>query len=77
MNHISPWDRRNIAGPKDTFQDDLNAAFRRSFDALKADIEVICNRAGVDMKPDLEAFEYFKDGCDNAFQIDWRMARDE
>lgn len=75
MNHIAPWDRRNIAGPKDTFQDDLNAAFRKNFEALKADIEVICYRANVDMKPDLEAFEYFKDGCDNAFQIDWRMTR--
>ena len=77
MTHISPWSSSNIAGPRDTFQDDLNAAFRRSFDALKADIDLICYAANVDMKPDLEAFEYFKDGCDNAFQIEWGMARDE
>ncbi len=75
MNHIAPWDSRNIAGPKDTFQDDLNAAFRRSFEALKADINGICNRAGVDVKIDCEAFEYFTDGCDNAFTIDWRMTK--
>jgi hypothetical protein len=76
MNHISPRESRNIAGPRDKFQDDLNAAFRRSFDALKADIENICYAANVDMKPDLEAFEIFKDGCDSAFQIDFRMNRD-
>jgi len=75
MNHISPYESRNIAGPRDTFQDDLNAAFRKSFEALKNEIDGICNRAGVDMKIDTEAFEYFKDGCDNAFQIDWRMTR--
>lgn len=77
MNHISPWESRNIAGPRDTFQDDLNAAFRRSFDLLKGELQDICYRANVDMKPDLEAFEFFKDGCDNAFCIDWRMTRDE
>jgi len=77
MNHLSPWSRTNIAGPKNSFQDDLNAAYRRSFEALKADVENICYAANVDMKPDLEAFEYFKDGCDNAFIIDWRTARDE
>lgn len=77
MNHLSPWERRNSAGPRDTFQDDLNAAFRKSFDALKSEIEMICYRANVDMKPDIEAFEIFKDGCDSAFDIDWRMTRDE
>lgn len=75
MNHISPWSSRNIAGPRDLFQDDLNAAFRRSFEALKADLDLICYAANVDMKADLEAFEYFKDGCDNAFTIDFRMCR--
>ena len=77
MNHISPWSRSNIAGSKDTFQDDVNAAYRRSFEALKADLEIICCRANVDMKTDIEGFEYFKDGCDSAFDIDWRMNRDE
>ncbi len=77
MNHISPWESRNIAGPRDTFQDDLNAAFRKSFEALKADLEAICYRANIDVKADLEAFEIYKDGCDSAFDIDWRMTRDE
>lgn len=73
MNHIAPWDRRNIAGPRDMLQDRINAAFRKSFDALKADLEVICYDANVDMKTDIEGFEYFKDGCDNAFEINTRM----
>jgi hypothetical protein len=77
MNHISPWESRNIAGPRDKFQDDLNAAFRRSFEALKGDIEGICYRANVDMKPDIEAYAIFCDGIDSAFDIDWRMTRDE
>lgn len=77
MNHLAPWDRRNIAGPKDLFQDRVNAAFRKSYEALKADLEGICYDADVDMKPDMEGFEFFKDGCDNAFTIDWRQARDD
>lgn len=77
MNHLSPWDRRNIATPRDTFQDNLNATYRKNFDALRADIEAICYRANVDVKPDIEAYALFCDGVDNAFDIDWRMARYE
>lgn len=75
MNHIAPWSRSNIAGPRDTFQDELNAAFRKSFEALKGDIEGICYRANVDVKPDIEAYAIFCDGVDSAFDIDWRQAR--
>jgi hypothetical protein len=74
MSQIAPWDSRNNAGPRDTLQDDLNAAYRKHFEALKATIEGICYCAGVDVKPDIEAFEFFKEGCDNAFEIDWEMA---
>ena len=77
MNHIAPWDRRNNAAPRDKFQDDLNAAFRRSFDALKGDIEAICYRANVDVKPDIEAYAIFCAGVDSAFDIDWRMNRED
>jgi len=70
MNNLAPWDRRNIAGPRDTLQADLLAAYRRHFEALKAETQQICYRADVNMKIDIEAFEYFTDGCDNAFQID-------
>ncbi len=76
MNHIAPWDRRNNATPRDTFQDDVNAAMRKAFEAFKGDIEAICYRANVDVKPDIEAFEIFRDGCDSAFEIDWRMTRE-
>ena len=58
-------------------QDRVNAAYRKNFEALKADLEAICYDANVDMKTDIEGFEYFTDGCDNAFLIDWRMSRDE
>ena len=77
MNHIAPWDRRNSAGPRDTFQDDINAAYRRHFEALKADLESICCRANVDVKPDIEAYEIYRSCIDDIFEIDWRMARDE
>lgn len=77
MNHLSHWDRRNIATPRDLFQDNLNAAFRKSFETLKADIEAICYEANVDVKPDIEAYAIFCDGVDSAFDIDFRMARDE
>ena len=65
------------ASPRDMFQDDLNAAFRRNFEALKGDIEAICYRANVDVKPDIEAYALFCDGIDNAFDIDWRGSRYE
>lgn len=77
MNHLSPWDRRNSATPKDTFHDDLNAVYRKHFEALKGDIEGICYRANVDVKPDIEAFGIFCDGIDSAFDIDFRMNRYE
>jgi hypothetical protein len=77
MNHLSPWDRRNNATPRDTFQDTLNAAFRKNFEALKGDIEAICYRANVNVKPDIEAYGIFCDGVDSAFDIDWRMSGDE
>lgn len=76
MNQIAPWDRRNNAGPRDTFQDDLNAAYRKNFEKLKADIEGICSRSGVDVQPDVEAFELFKEACDEAFEIDWGMVHE-
>mgnify|MGYP001579317209 CR=1 FL=1 len=77
MNHLSPWDRRNIAGPRDTMQDRVNAAYRKSFEALKADLEAICYDANVDVKPDIEAYAIFCDAADSAFDIDWRMTRED
>ncbi len=77
MNHLSPWDRRNSATPKDTFHDDLNAAYRKHFEALKGDIEGICYGANVDVKQDVEGFAIFCDAIDSAFDIDFRMNRDE
>lgn len=77
MNHLSPWDRRNSATPKDTFHDDLNAVYRKHFEALKGDIEGICYRANVDVKMDVDGYAIFCDGIDSAFDIDWRMARYE
>ena len=74
MSHIAPWDRLNNPGPKDTLQDDLNAAYRKNFATLKADIEAICSRAGIDVQTEPEAFEFFKETCDEAFEIDWQMA---
>ena len=65
------------ASPRETFHDDLNAACRKHFEALKRDYEAICADAGVDIKPDIDAYAIFCDGVDSAFDIDWRMSRDE
>ena len=77
MIHLSPWDRRDSAGPRDTFRDDLNAAYRKHFEALKGDLEDICYRANVDVKTDIDGYAIFCDAIDSAFDIDWRMSRDE
>ena len=70
-HHLSPWDARNVATPRDTFENDLLALYRRQFEALKAATEKLCTSADIDVKVDSESFDYFRDCCDGLFDIDW------
>jgi hypothetical protein len=69
---MTPWDRRNVATPRDTLQPDLLAGYRYIFDLLRVEVAKICNRADVDMSVHREAFELFTDACDSIFDIDFR-----
>ena len=74
FHNPAPWSRLNVASPRDTLKPDVTFACRKHFEALKAELESICYAADVDLKADPEAFEFFTDGCDNAFTIDWPTA---
>ena len=68
--------RASVATPTDILQADLLAAYRRHFEALKAETEKIADLANVFMKVDREAFEIFTDYCDSMFDIDWTATRE-
>ena len=70
-HHLSPWDARNVATPRETFEADLLAMYRRHFEALRSEVVGLCYIADIDVKVDGEAFDYFRDCCDGLFDIDW------